>query len=222
MRTPAARTREIVSLGPFSLAACELLFTREGTPVGPSTRAFYVLATLRSRPIEVIGKSDLMDQVWSGIAVEEDSHRFHNTNLRKVRGDGKNGADFITTASGRGYRFVASILRGEQRRLPKLAEAGFRLAYLPCRLLEMIEYDETSKISCIFARRALGHDCRLRRCRQDTQIEHRLTDAFAGAVLFVDLNMVSDPEPAALRNNPVDASALKQVFKRKRNSFVLM
>ena len=47
-------------------------------------------------------------------------------------------------------------------------------------------------------------------------------DAFAGAVLFVDLNMVSDPEPAALRNSPVDASALKQVFKRKRNSFVLM
>jgi hypothetical protein len=47
-------------------------------------------------------------------------------------------------------------------------------------------------------------------------------DAFAGAVPFVDLSMVSDPEPVRLRKNPADASALKQVFKRKRSSFVLM
>jgi DNA-binding response OmpR family regulator len=99
-------------LAPFSLAACELLLTRDGAPVGPSTRAFYVLATSLSRANEVIGKSDLIDQVWPGIAVEEGSLRFHIANLRKVRGDGNNGAHFITTAptSSRRHRGAATAL----------------------------------------------------------------------------------------------------------------
>ena len=71
--------------------------------------------TLLSRPNEVIGKSDLMNQVWQGITVEEGSRCFHIANLQKVLGDGKNGARYITTASGRGYCFLAPISRGEQR-----------------------------------------------------------------------------------------------------------
>ena len=71
--------------------------------------------TLLSRPNEVIGKSDLMSLVSQGITVEEGSLYFHIANLRKMLGDGKNGTRYITTASGRGYCFVAPILRSEQR-----------------------------------------------------------------------------------------------------------
>ena len=71
--------------------------------------------TLLSRPNEVIGKNDLMNQVWQGITVQEGSLCFHIANLQKVLGDGQNGARYNTTASGRGYCFVAPISRGEQR-----------------------------------------------------------------------------------------------------------
>jgi DNA-binding winged helix-turn-helix (wHTH) protein len=95
--------------------ACERLPTRDGMPVGLSTRGFYILVTLLSRPNEVIGKIDLMNWVWQGITVEEGSLCFHIANLRKVFGDGKNGTRYIKTASKRGYCFVAPISRGEQR-----------------------------------------------------------------------------------------------------------
>ena len=100
---------------PFSLAAGERLPTRDGTPAGLSTSFFCILVTLLSRPNEVIGKSDLMNLVSQGITVEEGSLYFHIANLRKMLGDGKNGTRYITTASGRGYCFVAPILRSEQR-----------------------------------------------------------------------------------------------------------
>jgi DNA-binding winged helix-turn-helix (wHTH) protein len=60
-------------------------------------------------PNEVIGKSDLINQVWPGISVEEGSLHFHIANLWKVLGDRKKGARHITKASERGYRFVAPI-----------------------------------------------------------------------------------------------------------------
>jgi DNA-binding winged helix-turn-helix (wHTH) protein len=147
MTTLAARTREIISFGPFSVVACELLLTSDGTPVGLSTRAFYILVTLLSRPNEVSGKSNLMNQVWLGITVEEGSLRSHIVNLRKVLGDGKNSAHYITTASGRCYCFVVRISWGEQRGPQSLPDADFRLAYLPFRLLRMIEReDELQKL----------------------------------------------------------------------------
>ena len=68
--------------------------------------------TLLSRPNEVIGKSDLMNQVWQGITVEEGSRCFHIANLQKVLGNGKNGTCYIATASGRAYCSVGADFAG--------------------------------------------------------------------------------------------------------------
>src|SRR5690242_9088441 len=105
--TPAAQSKEILSFGPFSLIASERLLIKNGVPVELSGRAYDILTILLSRPNQVISKSDLMAQVWSNISVEEGSLRFHIANLRKALGDGKDGARYITTESGRGYCFVA-------------------------------------------------------------------------------------------------------------------
>jgi DNA-binding winged helix-turn-helix (wHTH) protein len=74
------------------VVARERLVTKDGVPVELSPRAFDILLALVSRPAEVVSKGDLIAQAWPGIAVEEGSLRFHTANLRKVLGDGKDGA----------------------------------------------------------------------------------------------------------------------------------
>ena len=115
MMTPTALAREVISFGPFSLVTSERLLTREGAPVNLSARALDVLIALLSRPNGVVSKSDLLAQVWPDATVEEGSLRFHIVNLRKALGDGRDGARYITTLTGRGYCFVAPISRSSDQ-----------------------------------------------------------------------------------------------------------
>src|ERR1700728_203868 len=110
MVTPAAQAKDVVSFGPFSLVASERLLTREGAAVELGARALDILIALVSRPNEVVGKRELLAQVWPDVTVEEGSLRFHIAGLRKALSDGKDGARYITTHAGRGYCFVAPIL----------------------------------------------------------------------------------------------------------------
>src|SRR5580693_545874 len=149
MTTPIAPSREIVSFGPFHLVPSERLLTRDSVPVDLSPRAFDILMTLVSRPTEVVSKSDLMGRVWPGVTVEEGTLRFHVANLRKALGDGRDGARYITTVSGRGYCFVALVFQsGKQSEPPKTLEAGFRHANLPGRPTGMVDrQDDLRKLS---------------------------------------------------------------------------
>src|ERR1700686_1302709 len=111
MMSPPARTRDLISFGPFSLVASERLLAKNGAPVELGARALDILIALVSRPNEVVSKKDLLAQVWPDVTVEEYSLRFHIASLRKALGDGKDGARYITTLAGRGYCFVAPISR---------------------------------------------------------------------------------------------------------------
>ena len=84
MVTPAARTNDALSFGPFRLVASERLLTKEGAPVELGARALDILIALVSRPNEVISKKDLLARAWPDVAVEEGSLRFHMANLRKA------------------------------------------------------------------------------------------------------------------------------------------
>ena len=131
MMTPA-QNKETISFGPFDLVASERLLTKAGSRVELSARAFEILLALLSRPNEVISKTDLIAQVWPGIAVEEGSLRFHVASLRKALGDGKDGARYITTASGRGYCFVKPVSRTNTSLQPIMeSSAGFHMPTCP-------------------------------------------------------------------------------------------
>ena len=101
MTTPAAPTRGIIvrSFEP----GCVRAAAHKGRYAGRTEHAG--LGDTAVAPNEIIGKSDLMNQVSQGIT----SLRFHIANLRKVLGDGKNGVRYITKASEHGYRLVAPI-----------------------------------------------------------------------------------------------------------------
>src|SRR5215469_920841 len=140
-RTPA-RTRDVVSFGPFNLVASERHLTKGGTPVELGARSLDILIALLSKPNEVISKKDLLAQVWPDVVVEEGSLRFHIAGLRKALGDGKNGARYITTLAGRGYCFVAPSSRSsdqiqDQVQTQAVVAAPLPRTNLPNRLLRM-------------------------------------------------------------------------------------
>jgi len=208
MMTPAPQTRDVVSFGPFSLVASERLLTNAGAPVELGGRALDILIALVSRPNEPISKKDLLARVWPDVTVEESSLRFHVASLRKVLGDGKNGARYITTLAGRGYCFVAPLSRSngsDKDNGPDKDDAptleGFPNANLPSRLLRMVGRDNdvlrlstqltAGRIVTIVGTGGVG------KTTVAVAVGHHLLEAFAGAVLFVDLGMLSDPRLVA-------------------------
>ena len=202
MKRPAAQTKEVISFGPFSLVASERLLTKDGVPVELSARAFDALVILLSRPNKVVSKNDLLAEVWPDATVEEGSLRFHIASLRKALGDGKDGARYITTASGRGYCFVAPVSRSNDRSKKSTeATVSFRAANLPLRLSGLVDREEdleklssrlnTARFVTVVGSGGVG------KTTVAVAVAHQLSRTFDGAVLFVDLSMLSDPRLVA-------------------------
>ena len=102
---------DVVTFGPFRLFVAERLLKKgdESFPIGG--RALDLLIALVERPGEVLTYKELMAQVWSGVTVDEANLRVHIAAIRKVLGDGRDGARYIANVAGRGYCFVASTQR---------------------------------------------------------------------------------------------------------------
>jgi non-specific serine/threonine protein kinase len=75
-----------------------------GEAVKLGGRAFDVLVALVQRLERVVPKQELLDLVWPGLVVEENTLQVHIAALRRVLG-----AQAVATVSGRGYRFTLSI-----------------------------------------------------------------------------------------------------------------
>jgi len=202
MVTPAAQVKDIMSFGPFSLVPSERLLTKEGAPVELGARALDILIALVSRPNEIVSKKDLLTRVWPHVTVEEGSLRFHIASLRRALGDGKDGARYITTQAGQGYCFVAPILRlGDGDNVDAGEVGSFPHANLPSRLMRMVgRSDDILRLSTqltaarfvtIVGAGGVG------KTTVAIAVGHHLIEAFAGAVLFVDLGMLSDPNLVA-------------------------
>jgi predicted ATPase/DNA-binding winged helix-turn-helix (wHTH) protein len=201
--TPAEQTRDVISFGPFSLVVSERLLTSGGAPVELGARTLDTLIALVSQPNEVISKRDLLAQVWPDVTVEEGSLRFHIASLRKALGDGKDGARYIATMAGRGYCFVAPVSRPHQDDV-QAANANlpsFPHTNLPGRLMRMVGRDSdvlrlstqltAARFVTIMGAGGVG------KTTVAVAVGHHLTEAFAGAVLFVDLGMLSDQNLAS-------------------------
>jgi predicted ATPase/DNA-binding winged helix-turn-helix (wHTH) protein len=202
MMTPTIQTNGAISFGPFSLVASERLLTKAGAPVELGARALDVLIALVSRPNEAVGKRDLLSRVWPDVTVEESSLRFQIASLRKALGDGKDGARYIATLPGRGYCFVAPISRSGERADGIAATAvNFPQANLPGRLNRMVGRDDdvlklsarlnATRFVTIVGSGGVG------KTTVGLAIGHDLSEAFSGAVLFVDLSVLSDPNLVA-------------------------
>lgn len=204
--TPPAQNQEAISFGPFELIINERQLTRDGVRVELGARAYDILVALLSRPNEVIDKSDLIAMVWPGIAVEEGSLRFHIAALRKALGGGRDGLQYISTVPGRGYSFVFAISRKPlpaRHRLEALPDGspGFQHYNLPSRLGAMIDREDDLETlsSQLHAGRfvTIVGSGGVGKTTVAVAMAHQLRAAFNGAILFIDLSMLSDPDLVA-------------------------
>ncbi|MFK4521246.1 putative ATPase/DNA-binding winged helix-turn-helix (wHTH) protein [Bradyrhizobium japonicum] len=199
MTGPAAPAASTLSFGPFTVTPHERLVTRDGVALPMGAKSFDTLIALMSRPNEVISKWDLMAEVWPGLTVEETNLRFHVAALRKSLGDGKDGARYITTLSGRGYCFVAPISRTDAAAEPHPApRMNLPPVKLPNRLQRMVGRDDAvaavsdkligSRFVTIVGPGGVG------KTAVAVAIAHDLLETFSDAAHFVDLAALSDPD----------------------------
>jgi len=106
----AAHT-ERISFGPFTLVPAERRLEKCGCPINIGGRAFDTLTLLVERAGEVVSKKDILDRVWPKIAVDEVSLRVHIAALRKALCDDRRSDRYVATVAGRGYCFVAPVVR---------------------------------------------------------------------------------------------------------------
>jgi len=187
---------EILTFGPFHLNLTERVLTRNGEQVELGGRAYDLLLALLSRPNELISKAELLRQVWPGLVVEEGALRFHITNLRKALGEGSEGNRYIVTSSGRGYTFVAQVARSSGLPSRPGGAPGFQHANLPTRLPMIGRESDLEEIpGRLMATRfvTIVGAGGIGKTTLAIAVGHRLLQHFDGALLFVDLGMISDP-----------------------------
>ena len=81
-----------------------------GKPVAIGGRAFEILETLVRSAGQLVTKDELMDHIWPGAIVSENTLQVHISALRKALGSDRG---LLKTASGRGYRLLGGwVARG--------------------------------------------------------------------------------------------------------------
>jgi DNA-binding winged helix-turn-helix (wHTH) protein/Tol biopolymer transport system component len=101
--------RHLFEFGRFRLDRTERFLFQDGAPVPLSPRLFDTLLILVENSGHVVEKNDLMQKIWTDVAVEENNLTQNISALRKILGDSLEGPKFIETIPKRGYRFVAPV-----------------------------------------------------------------------------------------------------------------
>lgn len=196
-------TSSIAFFGPFQLVAAERVLYRDGEAVVVGSRQLDLLTALVERSGEVLTQRELMQRAWPDLVVEAVNLRVHIGHLRKILGDGQEGARYINNVPGRGYCFVAPVRWTEQLRpLESVSEeAGIGsptpfAPRLPPRLERMIGREQnvaelkkmlvSSRFVSVVGTGGLG------KTTTAVSVAHGLVEDFQGAVFFVDLAPLSE------------------------------
>lgn len=126
------RDQHFYEFGPFRLIPEESLLLREGRPVGLAPKDFEVLDALVRRAGSLVGKDQLLKEVWPDSFVEEANLSRHVYALRRALGEDPEGRACIETVPKRGYRFTANVrtvANGE----------GERMNFEPAGTVETVE-----------------------------------------------------------------------------------
>lgn len=107
----AARKGHWFSFERYELLPEERLLLREGEPIKLGGRVYDLLVSLVENGGRVLSSSDLYSRVWGKTVVEESSLRVQLSQLRKTLGDRPTGRSYIATLPGKGYCFVAPVMR---------------------------------------------------------------------------------------------------------------
>jgi DNA-binding winged helix-turn-helix (wHTH) protein len=192
-------TKQGVAFGPFRLFAAQRLLEKRGVALPLSSRALDILTILVERAGEVVTKKELIARAWPNLTVDEDSLRVQVASLRKTLGDGQGGARYVTNVPGRGYCFVAPVIRPvEPKAVSSAQPANTDQAHrLPPQLVRMVGRDEAVRTLSeqLAARRfvTIHGPAGIGKTTVAVSVGHAQLGPFEGAVRFFDLGAISDP-----------------------------
>lgn len=93
----------------FTLDLEKRVLLRDGDPVPLTPKAFDTLALLVRRSGRVVGKDELLEEIWADAFVEESTIAQNVFTLRKALGQNHAENQFIETVPKHGYRFIAEV-----------------------------------------------------------------------------------------------------------------
>ena len=99
----------LYEFGPFRLDVVRRVLFHGDLPVPLTAKAFSLLLTLIEHHSETLDKQTLLNSVWAGSVVEENTLARTVSMLRKAFGETPGQHEYIVTQPGLGYRFVAPL-----------------------------------------------------------------------------------------------------------------
>ncbi len=102
-----------VVFGPFDLDTEVVELRRHGDVVAMEPKVFDVLVYLARHRDRVVPKEELLDEVWGDRFVSESTLTSAIRHVRRALGDDGTAQQYVKTAHGRGYRFVAEVTSTE-------------------------------------------------------------------------------------------------------------
>jgi predicted ATPase/DNA-binding winged helix-turn-helix (wHTH) protein len=133
---------ETFAFGSFSLIPAQRMLLEDGKPLRLGSRALDILVTLVESAGETIRKDQLIARTWPDTVVDEGALRVHVAALRKALGDGQAGKRYIANIPGRGYSFIAPVMR--EQRQPAIAPTNGAAVRgnLPASLTRIVGRDD--------------------------------------------------------------------------------
>ena len=86
----------------------------DSAPVAITAKAFDVLRYLVEHPGRLIPHEELLEALWSGVAVQPEVLKGHVLAIRHALGDDVQHPSYIETHRGRGYRFMADVTTAQR------------------------------------------------------------------------------------------------------------
>jgi DNA-binding winged helix-turn-helix (wHTH) protein/TolB-like protein/Tfp pilus assembly protein PilF len=144
----------LYEFGPFRLNVTERLLQRSNEAVPLTPKVIDTLVLLVENSGHVLGKDELMRELWPDSFVEESSLTQNISLLRKALGESGHGQQYIETIPKRGYRFVAGV-REVAKRETELVMQERTSTHI---LIEEEQPDADADISYAIAKRAHNFD----------------------------------------------------------------
>ncbi|MDX2171395.1 MAG: winged helix-turn-helix domain-containing protein, partial [Deltaproteobacteria bacterium] len=103
-----AQTSRAITFGPYRLDVVEAKLWRGNQAIALQPRPFAVLSYLAARPGVVVGRDELITQLWSGTHVTKAVLKVAVRAVREALDDPAASPRYIETVGREGYRFIGA------------------------------------------------------------------------------------------------------------------